>query len=120
VITNEDVKKSTGKLKILPAKSSPEPAAAKEQPKGPLAKQDEQRRARQEASLRVSTAEKKVADLGKELKRLEDAYYAENDPNYRDNTIEKRFNQTSRQLDGARKELADARDAEQQLTVKSQ
>ena len=38
------------------------------------------------------------------------AYYEAADPNYRDTTMQTRFNQTKRQLDDARKELADARD----------
>lgn len=111
VITNKDVKKSTGKLAVLPAKYPVQgPAAAQPQTKGPLAKQDDQRRMRLENVARVAAAEKKVSDLEKELRRLEEAYYAENDPNYRDATISERFNQTKRHLDTARKELADARD----------
>ena len=49
-------------------------------------------------------------DLDKELDRLEQAYYAENDPNYRDKTIAERFEQTKKQLESARKDLAEARD----------
>ena len=61
---------------------------------------------------------KVFADLEKELRRLEDAYYAENDPNYRDSTIEQRFNQTKKQLDDARKDLADARDGQGKIKGK--
>jgi hypothetical protein len=111
VITNKDVKKSTGKLVVLPARAAAqEPSGPLPQPKGPLEKQDDQRRVRLVNEARVAAAEKKVADLEKELRRLEEAYYAENDPNYRDATIGERFNQTKRQLETARKELADARD----------
>ncbi len=118
VITNADVKKSAGKLVVLPPKEGQPTATAPDPQKGPLEKQDDARRARDAASLRVTTAQKKVGDLEKELRRLEDAYYAENDPNYRDSTIEQRFNQTKRQLDDARKELADARDAEKKINGK--
>jgi hypothetical protein len=118
VITNADVKKSKGKLVVLPAKEGQQTASATAPQKGLLEKQDDERHARDTASVRVTTAQKKVGDLEKELRRLEDAYYAENDPNYRDSTIEQRFNQTKRQLDDARKELADARDAQQKLTGK--
>ena len=109
VITNNDVKRSKGKLVTLP----PKPAPATTAPgavKGSLEKQDDQRRAQSVATERVSLAQAKVTDLEKELARLEQAYYEAADPNYRDTTIQTRFNQTKRQLDDARKELADARD----------
>jgi hypothetical protein len=61
-----------------------------------------------------------VNDLEKELLRLEQAYYEAADPNYRDTQIQDRFNQTKRQLEDARKELADARDADQRAAGKSQ
>ena len=111
VITNNDVKKSKGKLVTL----SPKPASTAAAPgpvKGSLEKQDDQRRAQSVATERVSVAQAKVTDLEKELARLEQAYYEAADPNYRDTTIQTRFNQTKRQLDDARKELADARDVE--------
>ena len=109
VITNADVKKSKGKLVVLPAA-----AGAKSGPvdnRGPLQKQDDDRRLRLSTEARLAKAQKSVDDLQKELQRIEDAYYAENDPNYRDSTIVPRFNQTKTQLDEARKQLADARDA---------
>ena len=118
VITNADVKKSKGNLVVLPAKEGKTTSVAAPEPqKGSLQKQDEQRKASGTASIRVITAEKKVGELEKDLRRIEQAYYAENDPNYRDKTIVERFNQTKKQLDDARKELADARDA-QTKTVK--
>lgn len=111
VITNDDVRKSKGKLVSLPPKPVPTTAASGP-PKGSLEKQDDQRRAQSVATGRVSIAQAKVTDLEKELARLEQAYYEAADPNYRDTTIQTRFNQTKRQLDDARKELADARDIE--------
>ncbi len=117
VITNADVQKSAGKLMVLPSKTG-QPAAASAPQKGPLELQDDERHAREKADVRIATAQKKVDDLEKELRRIEEAYYAENDPNYRDSTIEPRFNQTKKQLDDARKELADARDGEKKTTGK--
>lgn len=111
VITNNDVKGSKGKLVTLP----PKPAATTTAPgpgKGSLEKQDDQRRAQSVATERVGIAQAKVIDLEKELSRLEQAYYEAADPNYRDTTIQTRFNQTKRQLEEARKELADARDVQ--------
>jgi len=118
VITNADVKKSTGKIAIRPAKEGPS-TPAQTDTKGSLEKQDDARHARAAASVRLSAAQKKVDELEKELRRIEDSYYAENDPNYRDSTIQQRFNQTKKQLDDARKELADARDAQQKLNGKT-
>ena len=70
------------------------------------------------ASNRGVTVNMKVADLEKDLRRIEDSYYAENDLNYRDNTIQPRFAQTKRQLDDARRELSDARDVQQKAKGK--
>jgi hypothetical protein len=114
VITNQDVKKSKGKLADLPAKPAPPPAPTGPV-KGSLQKQDDQRRAQAVVSQHLATAQTKVNDLEKELLRLEQAYYEAADPNYRDTQIQDRFNQTKRQLGDARKELADARDAETKL-----
>ena len=113
VITNADVKTSKGNLVVLPPK--PGQAAPVVDNRGPLEKQDDDRRLRSEADLHIAVAQKKVDELQKELRRIEDAYYAENDPNYRDSTIEQRFSQTKKQLDDARKELADARDVRQKF-----
>lgn len=125
VITNADVKKSRGKLVVLPDKKAapaPAPAAAATAPappatstKGPFERYEDQLRAENAARDRVAKAEKTVSDLEKELRRLEEAYYAENDPTYRDTTISTRFSQTKRQLEDARKDLADARDAQEKL-----
>ena len=66
----------------------------------------------------TDAAQAKVNDLDKELDRLEQAYYAENDPNYRDKTIAERFEQTKKQLESARKDLAEAREALEKLKPK--
>lgn len=113
VITNADVKKTTGKIMVVEPPPLPpgyevvEPAA---DGKTTLEKHEEKLRARRAAAERVAAAEKKVADLEKELARVEQAFYEENDPNYRDEVITKRFDQTRRQLDEARQALANERD----------
>ena len=113
VITNADVKKSSGKLTTLPAAATSTAAAAA--PKMSVADQDKLLRDRATAQKRTDAAQAKVNYLNKELDRLEQAYYAENDPNYRDKTIAERFEQTKKQLDSARKDLAEARDALEKL-----
>lgn len=107
-ITNADVKKSKGKIVVLPAKEEPE---AKPAEPGMQQKHDLNLKERVAATERVQAAQKKVDGLQKELDSLEQRYYEENDPNYRDDVIQKRFAQTKKQLQAARQELADARDA---------
>ncbi|HSP17794.1 MAG TPA: hypothetical protein VLV78_23820 [Thermoanaerobaculia bacterium] len=109
VITNKDVKKSKGKLIVLSTPVDKKPAAPTETT-GPLQKQDANIRERNEAQERVTAAEKKVKGLQKELEALEQQYYQENDPNYRDHVIQQRFAQTKRQLEDAQHDLANARD----------
>ncbi len=114
VITNDDVKKSKGKLVTLPPKEVPKDAPKEASPadtKAPLAKQDDLYHARLAATKVVDDAEKKVAELEAELRRTEQAYYAESDLNRRDSVLVPRFEQTKKQLEIARKGLADARDA---------
>jgi len=113
VITNADVKKSSGTVTTLPpAATSTAPVPA---PKGSIAEQDKLLHDRAAAQKRTDSAQAKVNDLDKELDRLEQAYYAENDPNYRDKTIAERFEQTKKQLESARKDLAEAREALEKL-----
>jgi len=113
VITNADVKKSTGKVSTTPvAATSTAPAAAAPMT---VADQDKLLHDRAAAQKRTDAAQAKVNDLDKELDRLEQAYYAENDPNYRDKTIAERFEQTKKQLESARMDLAEAREALEKL-----
>ena len=109
VITNEDVKKAAAKPSSVPPAASPAPAPAAA--KTPLQKLAEERHARADAVKRAETAEKKAAELEAELRRLEQAYYEEFDLNRRDTVLMPRFEQTKKQLDEAKQELADARDA---------
>jgi len=116
VITNADVKKSTGKVSTTPvAATSTAPAAPAPMS---VADQDKLLHDRAAAQKRTDAAQAKVNDLDKELDRLEQAYYAENDPNYRDKTIAERFEQTKKQLESARKDLAEAREALEKLKTK--
>lgn len=109
VITNADVKKSSGKVTTTPvAAKSTAPATPAPMT---VADQDKLLHDRAAAQKRTDAAQAKVNDLDKELDRLEQAYYAENDPNYRDKTIAERFEQTKKQLESARKDLAEAREA---------
>ena len=112
VITNADVKRSKGKLVVLPARpGQPAPTEPRPPSKGLLEQQDENRRARLNAERQLSEADGRVKSLEKELARIEQSYYDEADPSRRDSAIGPRFIQTKRQLDDARKQLADARDA---------
>src|SRR3954453_7184360 len=115
VITNADVKKSSGKVTNVPAVTS---TAAPVAPPMTIADQDKLLHDRAAAQKRTDAAQTKVNDLNKELDRLEQAYYAENDPNYRDKTIAERFEQTKKQLESARKELAEAKEALEKLKTK--
>jgi hypothetical protein len=115
-ITNADLKKAKSKLATFtPAQATATDttatASVATDTKGPMAKEDDRYRARKDAEERVNAASAKVSDLEKEIDRVEQSYYNTNDPNERDNVIAKRFAQTKRQLEDARKELADARDA---------
>ena len=122
VITNADVKKSTGTLKVLPAKNGQQPAAATAATTTAPAKTSTEKKqqalaASNAAAKRVATAESSVNELQQQLQRIEQTYYETNDPNYRDTEVKQRFDQTKRQLDDARKELADARDAQKRLSA---
>ena len=118
-ITNADVKKSTGKITALPANGVASGSASAPEAGAPtLAQFAAQKKARADAEKRVADAETNVIALEKELGRIEQSYYEAEDPNYRDTTIVARFNQTQKQLDSARKELSDARDALAALTPK--
>jgi len=118
VITNADVKKASGKVTTLPPSTASTSTAPPVAPKGSIAEQDKLLHDRAAAQKRTDAAQAKVNDLDKELDRLEQAYYAENDPNYRDKTIAERFEQTKKQLESARKDLAEAREALEKLKPK--
>lgn len=115
-ITNADVKKSSGKIAEKPADGT---AAAPPAPApGTVAVYEAQKKALAATQKIVAEKEAKVAELEKELGRVEQSYYEASDPNLRDNTIAPRFAQTKKQLDAAHAELTLARDALAALTPK--
>jgi len=105
-ITNADVKKSKGKLIELPGKA---PAAnAPSSPTDRLTSMDKHQQARKaaEAAEEVQVAaDKNIADLEKELAAIEQSYYEENDPSFRDDVIRKKFEQKKQELETARAAL---------------
>jgi hypothetical protein len=115
VITNKDVKKAKGKLIVISGPDAKTDPKAVKTETAPAATSDELYRARTDLRETVKVAEKKVAELERATDDLEHQYYASNDPHYRDDVLQKRFTQTKRQLDDARQQLADARDALQKL-----
>jgi hypothetical protein len=122
VITNADVRKSKGKLVVLPPK--PEDAAKTAAPAadstiGPIEAWDAKLRSEKAADDRVAAAAKKVADLQRQLRGIEDSYYAADDPNVRDRTIVPQFANKKQELETAQQALADAREARQKLTAKA-
>jgi predicted nucleic acid-binding Zn-ribbon protein len=119
-ITNADVKKSSGKIVVLPPDGTPAPAALSEAKGSSLALYEAKKKALAATQKRVADAEAKVAALEKDLARIEQSYYEAADPSYRDTTIAPRFDQTKKQLDAARQELADAREVLAPLTPKPQ
>lgn len=102
VITNADVKKSKAKVAETQATTPVEPA-----PQKSLAEEYEkgyhERLVREE---KMAAANKKIADLERQLAAIEQSYYEENDLDRRDSEIVKRFNETNAKLTEARKELA--------------
>lgn len=109
-ITDESVKKSTGKLTLLPPAPEPEETAKNDEAPVPaiVAK-------RAKADAKLSDAKVEVEELEKELRRIEETYYLESDPNYRDEVLRPRFEQTRKQLDRARDLLLIAREERQNL-----
>jgi hypothetical protein len=104
VITNEDVKKSKGKLIEIPALP---PIPGEEGPQPTLAEKhaaDKKTKAEHDALL--TAAQRNVATLEKELAALEQQYYDENDLDRRDGELVKQFNDVKTRLDNARRELS--------------
>lgn len=101
VITNADVKKSKSKvverpgvpITIKPKASAAETYAA-------------ERKARLEREAELKTLGETIAELEKELAKLEQSYFEENDLNKRDTEIVTRFNETKAKLDEARAKQA--------------
>ena len=110
VITNEDVKKSQGKLTVLPARTgtaqtgpgeNASPAASPRM----LETQRDELAARNRQNKEVENLKKTAADLESALRRLEEEYYQSDDATYRDKVIRSRFNDTKKELDKSRELL---------------
>jgi hypothetical protein len=104
VITNADVKKSSGKL--VPAKPKAAAAPAKPEPPKPApVDEDELYRQRVAADAALSAAQQKVTDLQRELRAVEESFYEENDPEVRDRVIAPKFAEAKKRLDDAKAAL---------------
>jgi hypothetical protein len=101
VITNADVKKSKGKLIERPGTAAPDPA-----PQPTLAEKHEAERGF-EREAKAAEAQKLVDELTKQLEKIEQAYYEENDLDKRDEVIARQFEDVKKKLDGAKKALED-------------
>lgn len=116
VITNEDVKKSKGKITELAEKDLPK-VEKKAAGATLLEQQAADRKLRDEAVVRLAAAEKSVSDLEREMVRIEQRYFEENEPNVRDTSIAQWFAETKARLEKARLELAAARAAHDALNT---
>ncbi|HKO55449.1 MAG TPA: hypothetical protein VJ276_06185 [Thermoanaerobaculia bacterium] len=109
VITNADVKKSSGKL--VEKKAPPAPAAAVKAPPKPVPiDPDALYRQRVAADEALAAAQKKVTELERELRNVEESFYAADDPEARDHVIAKKFEETKMRLAAARAALKTASD----------
>ena len=103
VITNEDVKKSKGKLIELPSL----PPLPDEGPQPTLSeKHAADKKSKTEQDALLAAARQNVAALEKQLAALEQKYYDENDLDRRDGELVKQFNDVAAKLQAAQKELA--------------
>jgi hypothetical protein len=114
VITNDDVRKSPGKLSMLPPRPGIEPAIADEAAAPATMtpdmreKQLQERERKDRQSQQVVDLKKTTAELESALNLLEDEYYQSDDPSYRDEVIQKRFSATRRKLEKSREDLTRA------------
>ena len=98
VITNADVAKAD-KSKVVQRKGVPvtvKPHATL------MEKHEAERKSRLEREAKLAELNETIGKLEKELAKLEQAYYEENDLNYRDGELVRRFNETKIKLDEAR------------------
>lgn len=114
-IQDKDVKKSKTKLiettsKPLPPVPSAAEAADRAQRSREATALSEEK-ARTAATARLEEARNEVSNLESELRRIEETYYDEDDADFREEVIEKKFNDTAARLEKARQELEAARTA---------
>jgi hypothetical protein len=113
VITNDEVRKSKGKLSVLPPRPGMEQTASSGSDAAPPAmttpemreKQLQERERRDRLSQQIADSKRTIAALESALNRLEDEYYQSDDPSYRDNVIQKRFSETKSRLERSREAL---------------
>ena len=99
VITNADVKKADKKK----VKATQGVSTAPIEPTPTLMEtQQAERKARLATEEKLKVLNATIAELEKELAKLEQAYFETNDLNYRDTELVKRFNETKAKLDEAR------------------
>ena len=101
VITNADVARTKGKVvqrKGVPVKVT-RPATLME-------KYEAERKERLEREAKLKTLDETIAVLSREVARLEQSYYEENDFEIRDGEIARRFAETKTKLDAALAERA--------------
>jgi len=102
VITNEDVRKSKGKLVETTGSQAPlEPAPTQSMTE----RHEADKTARAAATAQLAAARDLVKSLEIQLLGIEQSYYEESDLDRRDGELVRRFNDVSRQLQDARKEL---------------
>ena len=104
VLTNEDVRKSKGKIIEGP------PGEMTVVAPGPTSMQQHRDSlvATKAAEARAAAAEKRAEKLSRELAAVELSYYEEDDLDRRDSVIVARFTEVKRQLDEAKRELEEA------------
>jgi len=114
-INDKDVKKSAGKL--IETTSKPLPPVTNQAPEtdkrelAPKAAPNPAPPAQKAVEERVGKLTKEVESLEAELRRTEETYYDEDDPDFREDVIEKKFNETKAKLERARQDLDAARAA---------
>ena len=102
VITNADVKKAKG---TLIENKPPDVPVAPLPAESSLEKQARERKERIASDVKLTAAQKAVTQYEKELDTLAHKYYEENDLDFRDREIVRRFNEVRAKLDAARKDL---------------
>ncbi|MBV9492787.1 MAG: hypothetical protein JOZ54_00970 [Acidobacteria bacterium] len=116
VITNADVKKAKGTVvEKKPAPAKPAATAEKKPEPKPYVDQDDLYRQRIAADETLAAAQKKVNELERELRAVEESFYNEDDLDKRDNLIAKKFEETKTQLADARAALKAASDVRVKL-----
>ena len=102
VITNADVsradKNKVAQRRGVEVKVKPQPTLTE--------KHAAERKVRIELEEKLKVIDETIAQLEKELAAIEQKYYEENDLNYRDTELVRRFNETKSKLDEAQTQRA--------------